>query len=198
MIRYALILILNSQFFILNCFPQSGWFWQNPLPQGNTLIFARYINPNICFATGGGGSIIKSTDSGINWFLQSTLTEEGIRSIFFTSLNTGFAVGTSGLLIKTTDGGMSWNRQYVNTSADLWTIGFANPNTGFTGGFNSVLKTTDGGTNWLPVLPGASFYLLQFTDSVTGYTLGENVAVYKTTNAGSNWTAINVSAPFLW
>ena len=34
---------------------QEGWFWQNPLPQGNTLYSIFFINPNTGWAVGEAG-----------------------------------------------------------------------------------------------------------------------------------------------
>ena len=44
------------------------WFWQNPLPQGNTLLDMSFVNQNLGWAVGYNGTILKTTDGGENWF----------------------------------------------------------------------------------------------------------------------------------
>lgn len=43
------------------------WFWQNPLPQGNVLNSVEFINSNTGWAVGDKGTILKTTNGGINW-----------------------------------------------------------------------------------------------------------------------------------
>src|SRR5260370_34350331 len=48
-------------------FAQSGWFWQNPLPQGNHLWAAATLDPSTVVAVGAGGTILRTTDGGAPW-----------------------------------------------------------------------------------------------------------------------------------
>ena len=66
----TLILILTS----INLFSQSGWFWQNPLPQGNQLFGVKFVNQNTGFATGESGTVIKTTNGGSNWAVKTGIT----------------------------------------------------------------------------------------------------------------------------
>ena len=43
---------------------RSGWFWQNPLPQGDTLSGVSFVDANTGTAVGGGGTILRTTDGG--------------------------------------------------------------------------------------------------------------------------------------
>jgi hypothetical protein len=45
----------------------TGWFWQNPLPQGNTLNSVQLVSADIGWAVGDGGTILKTTDGGLSW-----------------------------------------------------------------------------------------------------------------------------------
>ena len=51
-------------------YSQSGWFWQNPLPQGNWLNGIDAISHTNLFAVGMGSTVIKSTNGGITWSIQ--------------------------------------------------------------------------------------------------------------------------------
>jgi len=54
---FTLFLLSNT------CFSQSGWSWQNPLPQGLNFTKVDFINSTTGFV-GGSGYIIKTTDAG--------------------------------------------------------------------------------------------------------------------------------------
>ena len=50
---------------------QSGWTWQNPLPQGNTLYAVHMIDSNTAIAFGAVGTVIRTTDRGARWSNQA-------------------------------------------------------------------------------------------------------------------------------
>jgi hypothetical protein len=51
---------------------QGGWYWQNPLPTGQTLKDVHVFDENTKIAVGKAGTIIKTTDGGISWVSQSS------------------------------------------------------------------------------------------------------------------------------
>ncbi len=50
---------------------QNGWFWQNPMPQANSIYTVQYIDVNNIIAGSGYGTLLKSSDSGENWEVLS-------------------------------------------------------------------------------------------------------------------------------
>jgi hypothetical protein len=71
-------------------------------------------------------------------------------------------------------------------------INFISTTNGWVVGSNgTLLKTTDGGTNWNALTSGTTndLYDVQFTDANTGWVVGENGTIRKTTNGGTSWTA---------
>src|ERR1043166_5195450 len=44
-----------------------GWFWQNPLPQGNDLFNVAAIDGQHALAIGASGTILQTTDAGTTW-----------------------------------------------------------------------------------------------------------------------------------
>jgi photosystem II stability/assembly factor-like uncharacterized protein len=44
-----------------------GWFCQYPKPQGNTLYSIAMIDSSTAIAVGDLGTIIKTTNGGVNW-----------------------------------------------------------------------------------------------------------------------------------
>ena len=75
---------------------QSGWFWQNPLPQGNNLFAVFFTDANTGTAVGDYGTILRTTNGGVNWVSQSSGTTEYLNAVSLTDDNTGTAVGDFG------------------------------------------------------------------------------------------------------
>ena len=72
---------------------QSGWFWQNPLPQGNELFATAVVDANTAVAVGDVGTILRTTDGGATWSPQSSGTTNTLRGVSFTDANTGTEIG---------------------------------------------------------------------------------------------------------
>ena len=117
----------------------SPWEWLHQTPQGNTLRWVKMWDANTWYAAGYGGTFMKTTDGGANWFvnkivngLSSTGANEIIYDAFFTDMNTGFVGGGSGGVWGTTDGGLTWDSlQNFSTSATVYDIYFVNDTFGF-------------------------------------------------------------------
>ncbi len=50
------------------------WFWQNPLPTGQSLSGVSFSDPNTGTAVGYGGTILRTTNGGASWESQSSGT----------------------------------------------------------------------------------------------------------------------------
>lgn len=124
----------------------SGWFWQNPLPQGNTLNDVSFSDANTGTAVGDAGTILRTTDGGATWLSQISGTTNQLYGVSFTNANTGTVVGYNGTILRTTDGGATWVSQNSGTTNTLVGISFTDANTGtVVGSRGTILRTTDGG-----------------------------------------------------
>lgn len=59
------------------------------------------------WAVGDNGTILKTTDGGNTWGLQTSGTTESLQSVHFINTQTGYIVGTNGVILKTVTGGGS-------------------------------------------------------------------------------------------
>ena len=152
----------------------SRWVWQNPLPQGNTLYGASFTDANTGTATGDNGTIIRTTDGGNSWAIESSGTTNTLYGISFTDVNHGIAVGASGTIVRTTDAGNNWSSQTSGTTNGLLAVSFTDANTGTAVGENgTIVRTTDGGNTWASQTSGTTNNLnaVSFTDANNGTTV---------------------------
>ncbi len=173
-----------------NNYSQEGWFWQNPLPNGNNLNDIKVVT-GLGIAV-GEGTILANSGSG--W--QST--DAGNANNFFSvtiSGNTAWAVGLDGIIMRSSDGaGTSWEAQSSGVDKQLRSVFFLNENLGWCVGLSeTVLKTTNGGNDWeILDTDGSQHYSeVIFLDENNGWLAGSsgNYGVIKnTTDGGTSWT----------
>ena len=183
-------LIQTLFFFLLIsqiCFAQ--WFWQNPLPQGNSLNGVEYISLNNAIAIGENGTIIKSTNGGIDWTIINIETDKHLESVSFVDNAMGWAVGENGTIIKTTDEGETWNSQSSRTTIWLRGVCFTDLNTGTAVGDSSIiLRTTNGGIDWEQQEAGITRIYIVFAlpmQIMVSQLDMESYSVYE--DGGANW-----------
>jgi len=108
-----------------------------------------FVNNEIGYIAGegiGSGTILKTTNGGLNWIIQNSGTANALYTLYFCNENTGYVVGGAGTILKTIDGGTNWTSQYSGTSNLLFTVYFSDPNIGYVAGDNgTILMTTNGG-----------------------------------------------------
>ena len=165
------LLIITYVVFLysLKTYPQ--WYWQNPLPQGNSLQSVNFVSSTVGFTVGQGGAILKTTDGGTTWVSQTSETTFDMEDIFFIDANNGWAVGWYRTILRTTNGGTTWTFQTSGVSTYFQSVCFTDLNNGTAvGQGGTILRTTDGGTNWTSQTSGTTNILwsVYFTDASTG------------------------------
>jgi len=92
-----------------------------------------------------------------------------------------------------------WVPQNSGTGVTLYSVHFpVDAQTGYAVGWSgTILKTTDGGANWVSQtsgFPSSFLYAVHFpVDASTGYVVGENMnlrVILKTTNGGAVWDSL--------
>ena len=90
-------LLLGLFLFISPLQAQTGWMWQNPLPQGNPLYsidLCRYYG----WAVGPNGTALHTIDGGITWKQVDLGTGENFNSVYMHDDLMAFMVGDNGLI----------------------------------------------------------------------------------------------------
>jgi hypothetical protein len=114
------------------------------------LIGINFIDAITGTAVGGYGTILRTTNGGITWTLQTSGTGRDLRSVSLTDANTGTAVGDYGTILRTTNGGINWTIQTSGTTNTLKAISFSDANNGTAvGSGGTILHTTNCGVTYI-------------------------------------------------
>jgi photosystem II stability/assembly factor-like uncharacterized protein len=88
-----------------------------------------------------------------------------------------------------------WVLQVSTSARDLFGIDMIDANTGFVcgDGLGRILKTTNGGINWIGYTEPTNdqYNAISFTDALTGLAVGPPGLVLRTANGGLNWSLIS-------
>ncbi len=159
---------------ILFFFLISGWELQTSGVNVN-LFDIDCVSSTECWAVGDSGTILHTTDGGVNWVLQSSGTTEDLRGIDFLDSLNGWVVGYGPIHLHTTDGGVSWTEVISGSSYELFNVAFANSNRGWVTGRNgTIIGTFDGGNTWSSELAGewAWIYGITVVSSTRAWVIG--------------------------
>ncbi|NTW24845.1 MAG: T9SS type A sorting domain-containing protein [Lentimicrobium sp.] len=150
-----------------------------------------FVNPDLGWAVGSDGTILKTINGGDTWVLKTSGVANDLYSVHFIDPLTGFAV-SYGELLKTTDGGDHWVVQDTVINAGLATIFFIGSDTGFIAGTGRILKTTDNGETWIKQNGFGCFGVKSFwaTDPQTLYMGGADLLTMKSLDGGVNWDVL--------
>lgn len=129
---------------------------------GNATIFAVHaVSPTVVWASGTGGTIVRTTDGGNTWQARPVPGGDALqfRDIHAFGADTAFALsignGDASRIYRTVDGGSHWQEQFRNADSaafyDCFT--FLDGQRGIVfgdaaNGRTHVLRTTNGGANW--------------------------------------------------
>lgn len=168
-----LVLIISSQV-------QSQHTWVNlDSPTQKNLNSVDFISDNIGIVVGDNGTILRTTDGGLNWDQIVNSTSNDLRGVSFTGSNTVFAVGTGSTVIKSNDQGLSWTPVTIpGIYYDLndIAIGHVFGNGIITGQTNAIIATDDFGETWSIVQDGymSDFFETELFPEAGGVVIGWN------------------------
>ncbi len=175
------------------------------------------VNEQIAWASGTGGTFLRSTDAGTTWTAGKVPGAERLdfRDVQAVDANTAYLLsigkGETSRVYKTTDGGANWTLQLQNKDPEGFfdEMAFWTPLHGILVGDQVdkqivVMTTEDGGATWQraqmpPAIPGEG----AFAASGTGITVfgksdvwigtgGKDAArMYHSSDAGKTWAVVN-------
>jgi len=168
--------------------------WMNQLSNTNrTLYDIEFLNNKTGWVVGVGGTIRKTTNGGINWFvIVHPVGTKLLSSIHLVDSNYVYVVGDFETIIKTSDGGNSWEiirNGPIGKGSSYEGLFFINKDTGWIcGNSQYILRTSNGGLDFdSTFLFWGILSDIYFKNQNTGVMSGWAGGVFKTTNSGSNW-----------
>jgi photosystem II stability/assembly factor-like uncharacterized protein len=194
-------LVLILAFSLNRSISQSNWYWQNPLPQGNTLHGLCAASPSTMIGVGTAGSILKTTDKGSTWtFVALADTIVYFSDVAFTDTLKGLAVGIEssigGVIYRTSDGGQHWTRQAGSAATGFEGVAFASSGIAVAvGNKGAAWRSTDGGITWEARRTDTTKTLhhVLFQSTSDGIAVGSNGMILRTTDAGLTWIPVATS-----
>jgi photosystem II stability/assembly factor-like uncharacterized protein len=164
----------------------SGWSIQ-PSPATQTLHGIAYSSPDIWVAVGDAGTILRSSDGGINWSVISSPVTDALQGVALRG-NLGLAVGISGRIVRSTDSGLNWIEIQRPTTRNLYSVSISSSMIVATGHEGTILVSPDNGLTWTSHTAGTASALLGVSAfGSTAIGVGGAGAVVMSINGGSAW-----------
>lgn len=126
----------------------TGWHWENPLPQGNTLNGVWGSRTNDVWAVGDSGTIVHW--NGTAWSLVASGTPYNLYGVWGAGANDVWAVGASGTILRWN--GTAWSSVQSPTTNRLTAIWRRDDNDVWAVGGDKALRWS--GTSWYSALGG--------------------------------------------
>jgi photosystem II stability/assembly factor-like uncharacterized protein len=160
----------------------------------STSIYAvDFPSPQIGWAVGTYGFIVKSLDGGYSWTTQVAAASYQFYDVKFIDQNRGLIVGANGTILRTSDGGVTWAPVNSGTQNSLWQIKVLDSmNVWTVGSYGTILHSSDGGQTWATQLSGTSSGLMavEFINARHGWAVGSGSQILRTSNGGATWVLV--------
>ena len=203
-----IIILLNIMILLLpgknDLRAQTSFFWQHPLPTGNQLEAVKFINQQTGIAVGAAGTIMKTTNGGVNWSVQPSPIYAYLWDVTYVDANiwviagVDVSSGNNGIILRSTNGGTAWNIVQNQSGANYKGVDFPSPNAGYVVGAGTIHKSTDQGATWVLQPTGlGNFYTVDFYNDLIGSAAGIN-SLRITSDGGLNWIAQNGVIEFMF
>ncbi|MBA2495212.1 MAG: glycosyl hydrolase [Acidobacteria bacterium] len=202
--------------FVLFVLPANAQWQKQSVKTNASLRGLSVVNENIIWASGTGGTFLKTTDGGKTWEVGKVPDAEKLdfRDIEAFSANTAYLLsigeGENSRIYKTTDGGKTWKLQFKNTNKKAFfdALAFWDKDNGIAmsdpvDNKYLLISTNDGGETWKPLsndkMPSAkegeaafaasgTCLIIQGKSNVYLVSGGQGARVFRSNNRGLDWS----------
>ena len=144
------------------------------------------VTEDLVFAVGDNGTILKTTDGGLNWVQKTSGTIANVKKVQFTNVNVGICALDNGTIIKTVNGGDNWNPIATSDVRDISIVSdmvfyFINTST-------ELYKTINGGQSF-QLINAPQLTNIQFISEMIGFASGLG-GLHKTLDGSITWSSL--------
>jgi photosystem II stability/assembly factor-like uncharacterized protein len=171
---------------------------------------AEFVNDQVGWCVGSGGTILHTTNGGATWAPQISGTSSYLRDIHMLDVNSGWIVGQDGTVLHTIDGGSNWVPLPFPSVIELRALWVISPDTIWVTGTPDIMyRSVDGGMVWEEMLTevGDELNSLWFLEDgshgwaaglLTSDAQGQSGQVRITTDGGQSWVLSTASQDLGW
>ena len=168
----------------------------NPQAGISTFRRVRMLNNTQGWVGGDEGKILKTSNGGETWQLQTTAPYyDYIADMAVLSASKVLVCTEGGQIISTSNGGTTFTTQTLDANGPIKAIHFPSSTVGYAcGNTGKLWKTTNGGTSFSAIpISGVTQNLLElhFPSVNVGYVIDEFSAIRKTTNGGTSFSLLS-------
>ncbi|MEZ5083104.1 MAG: YCF48-related protein [Bacteroidales bacterium] len=183
--------ILTISLFLYGSVCMAQYYWQHPIPQGNTIndLTRTFEELDALYAVGDYGVILKSQDNGASWTKNDSITDEHLYGIAFNNSGKGYIVGNNGILFENDVNSTIWLQKSSFTHLKLNDVDFADETTAYAVGHKgTILRILEDTCITLSATTFRELNAIQFVNETTGFIVTDSGSVLRSTNGGLNWS----------
>jgi photosystem II stability/assembly factor-like uncharacterized protein len=184
----SLVIPINKQ----TIGPDDFWTELNPKVPLVSYWGVEFVTPELGWAVGQQGAIIKTTNGGEEWIDKSFSNMTDLLRLDSYNGEVVIVAGEDGIILRSADAGETWVQIQSGVTTQLWTVQMMDDTLGWIcGPYGTLLKTTDAGITWEQIIitnySDLDYWALDFFDYNVGYICCNGGQVLKTTDGGENW-----------
>lgn len=149
------------------------------------------VTADLVFAVGNNGTILKTTDGGVNWVQKNSGITDPINKVQFIDENEGYALSELGQILKTVDSGNTWILIYSfpTLSFNYRFMSCINGNVLYYCQNYILYKSINGGISFQEFASPEFMRNIQFINALIGFAQSSG-GLLKTVDGGLTWNII--------
>jgi len=149
------------------------------IPSGTVqdLRAVHFGTPEVGFAAGAAGTVLRSMDGGLSWVDASPDAAPDLHDVHFFDIESGVAVGDGGAIYRTLNAGVDWTLVPSGVDVPLQSVSFVGDVGVAGGGAQTILRSDNRGATWTVVQTdffGGGFPGAHMLDATHAYVAGTN------------------------
>jgi photosystem II stability/assembly factor-like uncharacterized protein len=163
--------------------------WSSQATTNRQDIYSFYGSPDLLFAVGQAGNLLRSTDSGESWSQLQQPSKESLLSVWGDDKGRLYAVGNEGAAISSRDGGSSWGALTVGTKVNLRGVWGSGPEDVYVVGDQGTILHSKDGVAFRALQSGVSSSLNAIWGSGPEdiYVVGDQGTILHSKDSGESW-----------